>query len=187
MKIILIILAIALNLGLSFQARADWREEGVHMRLVNNLDRPQDGWCIDAVGSGPHIRFDMPLIGHNCKPGLYADEAVSFKENGQITFPAYSDVCVTVMGLNQYALPGNVLMLKPCGKEMPFLNAPKFQHFEHLENGLVKLKDSDLCITLGDVSERTFDPTHAWRNLHVEKCSDVDVDRASWKFIKPSS
>ena len=48
------------------------------MRIIDDLDRPQDGWCLDAVGSGPHIRFDMPLIGHNCKPGLFADEAVQF-------------------------------------------------------------------------------------------------------------
>ena len=117
-----------------------WRDIGVHMRTIDDLDRPQDGWCLDAVGSGPHIRFDMPLIGHNCKPGLFADEAVQFTKNGQIRFPAYENACVTVMGLNQHALQGASLMLKACGQEIPFLNAPKFQHFEHLKNGAVKLK-----------------------------------------------
>ena len=60
-----------------------WRDIGVHMRTIDDLDRPQDGWCLDAVGSGPHIRFDMPLIGHNCKPGLFADEAVKFTDSSQ--------------------------------------------------------------------------------------------------------
>ena len=162
-----------------------WRDIGVQMRTMNDLDRPQDGWCLDAVGSGPHIRFDMPLIGHNCKPGLFADEAVQFTDNGQIRFPAYNNACVTVMGLNQHALQGASLMLKACGQEIPFLNAPKFQHFERLESGAVKLKDSNLCISMGDESKATFDPTHAWRTLYMERCNEIDHSRATWKFVKP--
>ena len=162
-----------------------WRDIGMHMRTIDDLDRPQDGWCLDAVGFGPHIRFDMPLIGHNCKPGLFADEAVQFTESGQIRFPAYNNACVTVMGLNHYALQGASLMLKACGQEIAFLNAPKFQHFEHLENGAVKLKGSNLCISMGDESKETFDPTHAWRTLYMERCDEIDHSRATWKFIKP--
>lgn len=169
----------------SFAQNTDWRETSMHMRTIDDLDRPQDGWCLDAVGSGQHIRFDMPLIGHNCKPGLFADEAVQFTENGHIRFPAYPNACVTVMGLNQNALKGASLMLKPCGQEMPFLNAPKFQHFEHLENGAVKLKDSNLCISMGNESKETFDPTHAWRTLYMEHCDAIDKPRASWAFVKP--
>lgn len=166
-------------------AQGNWQEIGMHMRLVDDLDRPHDGWCLDVVGSGAHIRFDMPLIGHNIKPGLYADEAVEFRENGQIRFPAYPDFCVTVMGLNQNALAGASLMLKPCGEELPFLNAPKFQYFEHLENGMIRLKGSNLCITMGDESKETFDPTHAWRTIYMERCDEVDPARATWKFVKP--
>jgi len=168
-------------------AQNDWREASVHMRTVDDLDRPQDGWCLDAVGNGPHIRFDMPLIAHNCKPGLYSDEAVQFLENGRITFPAYANACVTVMGLNQNALPGSALMLKPCGQTIPFLNAPRFQQFEHLDDGKVRLKNSDLCITMGDEFKDTFDPTHAWRTLYVDRCEEVDAARARWNFIKPMS
>ena len=165
---------------------ADWREVGMHMRTIDDLDRPQDGWCIDAVGSGPHIRFDMPLIGHNCKPGLFADEAVTFTKEGRITFPAYDNACVTVMGLNQFALAGASLMLKPCGQETPFLNAPKFQQFTHRDDGLVQLKGSNLCITMGDASKETFDPTHAWRTLYMERCDSVETGRAAWAFVKPT-
>ena len=164
---------------------ADWREIGMHMRLVDDMDRPQDGWCIDVVGSGQHIRFDMPLIAHNIKPGLYADEAVVFTDDGKIQFPAYPGYCVTVMGLNQYALAGASLMLKPCGQEIPFLNAPKFQTFEHLDNGMVRLKDSNLCITVGDESKETFDPTHAWRTLYMERCDECNPARSTWKFVRP--
>ena len=166
-------------------SQVDWRETGKHMRLKNDLDRPQDGWCLDVVGSGSHIRFDMPLIAHNCKPGLFADEAVEFTADGQIRFPAYPGYCVTVMGLNQHALPGAALMLKKCGEEIPFLNAPKFQTFELLENGMLRLKGSDLCITVGDVSEVTFDPTHAWRTLYMERQDKCDPARSTWKFVRP--
>ena len=155
------------------------------MRLKDDMDRPQDGWCLDVVGSGRHIRFDMPLIAHNIKPGLFADEAVEFPEAGQIRFPAYPGYFVTVMGLNQNALAGAALMLKKCGEELPFLNAPKFQLFEHLENGMIRLKDSDLCITVGDESKETFDPTHAWRTLYMERCDECDVARSTWEFVRP--
>ncbi|MEL6498236.1 MAG: hypothetical protein AAFQ31_06855 [Planctomycetota bacterium] len=106
--------------GDAVDRQPDWRETAVHMRLQDDLDRPEDGWCLDVVGSGPHIRFDMPLIAHNIKPGLYADEAVAFTAKGQIRFPAYPGSCVTVMGLNEFALPGAALMLKPCGEDIPF-------------------------------------------------------------------
>lgn len=177
---LLVITATALS-----QAKTDWRETAVHMRLQDDLDRPQDGWCLDVVGSGRHIRFDMPLIAHNIKPGLYADEAVEFTDEGQIRFPAYPGYCVTVMGLNEFALPGAALMLKECGADIPFLNASKFQTFELLENGMVQLKGTDLVITVGDVSERTFDPTHRWRTLYMERRDKAELSRSAWKFVRP--
>ncbi len=167
------------------QAQSDWRQTAVHMRLQDDLDRPQDGWCLDVVGSGRHIRFDMPLIAHNIMPGLFADEAVEFTEDGQIRFPAYPGYCVTVMGLNEFALPGASLMLKKCGEDIPFLNASKFQIFELLDNGMVQLKGTDLCITVGDESERTFDPTHRWRTLYVDRRANCDPARSTWKFVRP--
>lgn len=166
------------------QSTQDWREGAMHMRLVDDLDRPQDGWCLDVVGSGPYIRFDMPLIGHNCKPGLFADEAVILRPDGTLFFPAYQG-CVTVMGLNQFALPGASLMLKPCGHEAPFLVAENFQHFDHLPDGRVQLRGTSLCVTMGDVSEVTFDITHAWRTLAVQRCEESDLALSTWYFINP--
>lgn len=89
------------------------------------------------------------------------------------------------MGLNQHALQGASLMLKACGQEIHFLNASKFQHFERIENGAVKLKDSNLCISMGDESKTTFDPKHAWRTLYMKRCDEFDHSRATWKFVKP--
>lgn len=171
--------------GATASAQDHWQDVGMHFRLVDDLDRPQDGWCLDVVGSGPHVRFDMPLIAHNCKPGLFADEAVEFGENGQIRFPAYPNTCVTVMGLNQHALAGAALMLKTCGEELPFLNAPMFQFFEFTEDGRVRLQGTDLCITVGDESKETFDPTHRWRTLYMERCDEVEPALARWRMVKP--
>lgn len=164
--------------------QGDWRSSGMHMRLIDDLDRPQDGWCLDVVGSGSHIRFDMPLIGHNCKLGLYADEAVIHRDDGTLFFPAY-DACVTVMGLNEYVLPKASLMLKRCGHSIPFLNAEKFQKFDNITDDKMRVRGTELCIAMGDVSEKTFDPTHRWRTLYVDVCETLDNSRSQWTFIKP--
>lgn len=162
----------------------DWRIGANYMRLINDLDMPQDGWCLDVVGSGPNVRFDMPLIGHNCKPGLYADEAVIFRNDGTLYFPAFNG-CVTVMGLNKKALPGAAIMLKACGETSPFLTATNFQHFSHRPDGRVELKESNLCLTLGASSHSTFDVTHAWRTLYVDNCNKTDPVRSTWRFVDP--
>jgi hypothetical protein len=178
--LLLILISAPCSQGLA----SDWQQTGMHMRLVDDLDRPQDGWCLDAVGSGPNIRFDMPLIGHNCKPGLFADEAVIHRADGTLFFPAYN-ACVTAMGLNQHALPMASLMLKPCGYSVPFLESANFQYYTHTEDQMIQLKDTELCVVVGDESLSTFDETHRWRTLYLERCSAVDKSRAQWKFIKP--
>lgn len=35
-------------------------KEQKYLQLIDKLDRPIDGYCLDVVGSGPNIRFDMP-------------------------------------------------------------------------------------------------------------------------------
>ena len=119
MKVTQIIILFIFSFHLFAQPDPNWKKTGMHMRLKDDLDRKKDGWCLDAVGSGPHIRFNMPLIGHNCKPGLYADEAVIHRKDGTLFFPAYG-ACVTVMGLNEFALPGASLMLKNVVKRFLF-------------------------------------------------------------------
>ena len=162
-----------------------WSTISGHLRLVDNLDRPQDGYCLDIVGSGQHnIRFDLPLIAHNCKEGLYADEAVKFEQNGYIRFPAF-DKCATVAGLNSRALPGAAVMARECGEKTPFLNTEGLQNFHHRKDGRLELSGTGLCLTVGRESNSTFSPDHRWRPLFVESCKVADPERSRWKFVAP--
>ncbi|WP_211166023.1 hypothetical protein [Azoarcus sp. TTM-91] len=156
-----------------------------HLRLVDPLDRPNDGYCLDVVGSGRYIRFDLPLTAHNCKPGLYADEAVVMEANGYIRFPAYH-ACATVAGLDGRALPGAALVPRECGERTPFMEADKLQRFTHRPDGRVELTGSGLCLTVGRESATTFEPSHRWRPLFVERCEATDAQRSRWVFSVPA-
>ena len=161
-----------------------WMEGAGYLQLIDRLDRPLDGYCLDIIGSGQHIRFDLPLIAHNCKEGLYADEAVELEKNGYIRFPAYGK-CATVAGLNGRALPGTALMVRECGEVIPFMDAEKLQKFRLRKDGMVELGGSGLCLTVGRKSESTFSPDHRWRALFVEACEEADPARSRWRFIIP--
>lgn len=152
-----------------------------HLRLQDRLDRPQDGYCLDIVGSGRHIRFDMPMTAHNCKPGLYQDEEVVIDSNERIRFPAYG-ACATVAGLNGRALPGAAVIPRECGEKSPFLDADALQRFKFRQDGLVELQGSGLCLTVSEESNSTFDITHRWRALFVDKCEKVNPELSKWKF-----
>ena len=162
-----------------------WQDVGVQMKLINKLDR-DDGYCLDVVGSGNQIQFGMPLIAHNCKKGLYADEAVVYNKDGSIFFPAYNG-CLTVMGLNDHALPYNALMIKQCNVEQPFLNATKFQKFTLTKNNQIQLNGTNLCITVGDSSKETYSSEHRWRSLYMQSCAKSENKYSQWAFIKPDT
>lgn len=162
------------------------RQTPGHLRLVDDLDRPQDGYCIDILGSGQHIRFDMPLSAHNCKPGLYQDEAVVFEPGGRIRFPAY-DACVTAAGINQSVLAGAALMPRRCGERSPFLEADALQRFIHRADGRVELAGSGLCLTVGEQSGPTFDATHRWRALFMQQCEKAALSHSRWRFVVPAA
>ena len=91
------------------QAQTAPERQPGHLRLIDKLDRPEDGYCLDILGSGDDIRADLPMTVHNCKPGLYADEAVRLEPDGRLYFPAYR-LCATVAGLNGRALAGAALV-----------------------------------------------------------------------------
>lgn len=155
-----------------------------HLRLVDDLDRPQDGYCLDILGSGRYVRFDMPLTAHNCKPGLYEDEAVVLESNGRIHFPAYG-VCATVAGINQRALAGAAVMPRACGERSPFLEAERLQRFIHRADGRIELAGSGLCMTVGDTSDSTFEATHRWRTLFMQACDKAPAPNSQWRFVIP--
>ena len=151
------------------------------LQLIDKLDRPEDGYCIDIVGTGKQVRFDMPVIAHNCKPGLYADETISLQANGYIRFPAY-DKCLTAAGLNSRALPGAAVIARDCGEQSSFLDAHLLQLFELKDDGRLVLKDSNLCLTVGHQSDSTFSKAHRWRALFLESCDRVEPILSSWNF-----
>ncbi|SUA36630.1 Uncharacterised protein [Neisseria zoodegmatis] len=157
-----------------------------HLRLADNLDRPQDGYCLDILGSGQHIRFDMPMTAHNCKPGLYEDEAVLMEKDGKIHFPAYG-VCATVAGINNTVLAGAAVMPRLCGERSPFLESQHLQHFVHRSDGRIELAGSGLCLTVGTESASTFDATHRWRALFMQKCEQAPLPLSKWRFSVPKT
>ena len=160
--------------------------DAYHIKLVDNLDRPQDGYCLDVAGSGNYIRADLPLIGHNCKPGLYADEAFEFRKDGTIYFPTFN-LCVTISGLNKYVLDHTSLSLQECHKDTPFLSAKYMQKFEYTKDKKIKHKNTSKCLEVGEESSVTYSKSHTWRTLYMKECSESDPKRSTWFFNKPKS
>lgn len=178
--------ALALPAGPALAQAAPPERPPGHLRLIDKLDRPDDGYCLDIMGSGDHIRPDLPMTAHNCKPGLYADEAVRLEPDGRLYFPAYQ-LCATVAGLNGRALAGTPLVPRRCGEKSPFLDADALQRFVHHPDGRVELRGSGLCLTAGAESDRTFEPTHRWRTLAVQRCHHADPKLSRWEFVVPKA
>ena len=175
-----------LCVAMPVSAQDNWQDKAHFMKLLDSLDRKHDGYCLDIVGSGNNVRLDMPLTTHNCKieMGLPADELVLHREDGTIYFPAYKG-CVTVMGVNDHALPYNALMLKPCHQDQPFLKATKFQKFRINNSKQMQLEGANLCITAGDVAQVTYSDAHRWRSLYMQECTVAQSSLSQWHFVKP--
>lgn len=152
------------------------------LRLADNLDR-DDGYCLDILGSGEYIRFDMPMTVHNCKAGLYEDEAVMWQADGKIRFPAYN-ACATAAGVNQSVLAGAAVMPRACGERSPFLESQYLQHFSYRDDGHIELVGSGLCLTAGADSDATFDPSHRWRTLSMQPCQNAPLAQSQWVFYE---
>ena len=155
-----------------------------HLRLIDRLDRPQDGYCVDIPGTPDNLRTDIPLFAHNCKVGLPPDAAVVFTPEGNIRFPA-PNKCVTIAGVNRGALPGAAAMLADCGTSSIFFNAANFQRFELKADGKLVLKNSNLCLAVGAVSAATYSSADRWRTLFVDDCDTADARLSRWEFITP--
>ena len=98
-----------------------------HLRLLDRLDRPEDGYCIDILGTPGNLRVELPLFAHNCKTTLTTDSAVIFTSDGLIKFPSV-DLCVTVAGVNSNALPGASTLLRKCNDSTPESLPTLFYH-----------------------------------------------------------
>jgi hypothetical protein len=155
-----------------------------HLRLVNRLDRPGDGYCLDILGTPNSMRINLPLFAHNCKSTLTPDSAVIFNPSGQIKFPSVNR-CITVAGVNSNAVPGASILLRKCDEMLPFFETSALQHFIHRKDGRISIIGSELCLTVGAKSAETYSPYHRWRTLFVEDCTNADASRSKWEFIIP--
>ncbi len=156
----------------------------VHLRLLDRLDRPEDGYCVDVPGTPRNMRVDLPLFAHNCKPSLTDDSSVVFTSDGLIQFPAV-DRCITVAGINSAALPGASILLRKCNESMPFFETSRLQRFTHRDDGSLTLAGSELCLTVGPQSAATYSPSDRWRTLFVDDCATAKPARSRWEFVVP--
>ena len=155
-----------------------------HLRLLDRLDRPEDGYCIDILGTPGNFRVELPLFAHNCKTTLTADSSVIFTSDGLIKFPAV-DLCITVAGVNSNALPGASTLLRKCNESIPFFETFSLQRFTHRKDGRISISGSELCLTVGRESAATYSPSHRWRALFVEDCSVAEPSLSQWEFVVP--
>lgn len=165
-------------------AAASDGSEASHLRLIDRLDRPVDGYCIDVLGTPGNLRPDLPLFAHNCKQGLTSDSAVTFDKEGRIRLSAL-DLCITVAGVNSSALPGASLLLRGCGETTPFFQTDRLQRFIHRPDGRLVLKGSALCMAVGTTSATTYSSADRWRALFVDDCDTLEAGRARWEFVVP--
>ena len=156
--------------------------DSIHVRLKDRLDRPNDGYCFDILGTGETLRVDLPLFIHNCKPFATSDSTVIYTSKGQLVFPA-PNVCVTAFGVNNTVLPGSSVLLRPCDERAAFYDTADLQKFDHTENGQLKLRGFDLCLTSGNKSSRTYSPDDRWRVLSLETCSSTSLSHSAWEMV----
>ena len=155
-----------------------------HLRLVDRLDRPGDGYCLDIPGTPRNMRLDVPLFVHNCKPSLTSDSAVVFTSDGLIKFPAV-ERCMTVAGVNSGALPGASILLRKCNESVPFFETSKLQRFTLLDDGRLTVSGTQLCLTVGPQSAATYSSFDRWRTLFVDDCAAAEPARSRWEFVIP--
>jgi len=184
MKKLFTALVIIVSVGTDVAMSSASQGSQVHLRLLDRLDRPEDGYCVDILGTPGHLRIDVPLFAHNCKPSLTSDSAVVFTSDGFIKFPAV-DRCLTVAGVNSGALPGASILLRKCNETVPFFETLILQRFTHQKDGSLSVLGSKLCLTVGGQSAPTYSPYHRWRTLFVADCSTVEPTLSQWEFVFP--
>ncbi|MCG7500108.1 RICIN domain-containing protein [Vibrio sp. Of7-15] len=153
------------------------------IQLIDKLDRPKDGFCVDVIGYSPYERLDLPLIAHNCKKGLFKDQAMSVLDSGEIYLPAYNK-CLTAIAPHTKALPGATIMARDCGEHSHFLETPQLQQFEWQLDGKINLHGSNLCLAAGERSDQTSSPSHRWRTLSLQHCKSSEPELLRWQFIQ---
>ena len=184
MKKLLTALLIIVSMGTAGSVSSASPSSQVHLRLLDRLDRPEDGYCVDILGTPGNLRIDVPLFAHNCKPSLTSDSSVVFTSDGFIKFPAV-DRCLTVAGVNSVALPGASILLRKCNQTIPFFETLALQRFTLQKDGSLSVLGTKLCLTVGGQSASTYSPFHRWRTLFVDDCSTAEPALSRWEFVIP--
>ncbi|WP_299775105.1 RICIN domain-containing protein [uncultured Tateyamaria sp.] len=154
-------------------------ENNRQMRLLDDLDFPGEGYCIDVPGVGLTARTDLPLVLHNCLPSRNSVDRVAEERDGRIYMPAY-DACVTAFGVMS-VLPGVPVMLRECGTNESFLLSDQFQKFDRTADNQLRLRGTQYCLTGGVQADRTFSAEHRWRTLTLEECTIAPLALSVWK------
>ena len=155
----------------------------IHVRLQDRLDRPQDGYCFDILGTPSNLRLELPLFAHNCKGGPTPDSTMTYTDQGQLVFPDAGGVCVTAFGVNSTVLPGSPVLLRPCGYRIAFYDTANLQNFDHLDNGQLQLRGYALCVAVGEESSHTYSANDRWRVLSLEPCADTALSHSAWEMV----
>ncbi|WKD50177.1 hypothetical protein [Microbulbifer spongiae] len=159
-------------------------EEPKYLRLMDRLDRANDGYCFDVQGVRGHFRADKPLVAHNCKEGAAPDGLVEHNKDNMLFFPAFNQ-CVTAMGTGTTVLPGTSLMLKPCVEHGVFASPSMQKQFTFNHNKQLELGDSNLCVVVGNRSAQTLSSRDRWRTLFLDDCDKIPLERSQWELIAP--
>ena len=137
------------------------------IQLKAPLDEPEF-YCLDVPGFRDNVQLEAPLMAHTCKPGA-ADEVftVNRPSDGQISIEAY-DLCVQA--------EGKQLFLRSCSDDSR-------QRFEFASGGRLKPAGTELCVAIapGD-GARAGGPSHLRRDLGLEACADVPLERSQWEI-----
>jgi len=171
--------ALAIGAVLAFASFAVTGAGATQMRLLDDLDFPGEGYCIDVPGVGPTARTDLPLVLHNCLPARKSVDRIAEERDGRIHMPAY-DACVTAFGVMN-VLPGVPVILRKCGTNESFLPADRFQKFERTRENRLRLVGTGLCLAAGQESDRTFSSEHRWRTLTLQLCATTPLSHSAWK------
>lgn len=155
-----------------------------YLKLVDTLDRPQDGYCFDVQGVAGNFRADKPLVAHNCKPGAAPDGLIKYTADNKFLFTAFNQ-CMTAMGTGNTVLPGASLMIKPCVEQGPFASWPVQKTFSFNKNKQIELTGSKLCVVVGETSAHTVSRYDRWRTLYLDYCETTPLARSQWEFINP--
>jgi len=157
-------------------------ETPVEVTLVDELDEPRAGYCLDTRGSQNDDEV-LGLQSHSCRSyrGAFAEDQTfdaDLVPEGAFQIIELG-VCMTARDLSA----GSELTFEPCDVSIA-------QRFEHAANGwIIPSTAPENCVTVSSGPPRSAmggSPPHKVRDVTLELC-DADLQsRQSWQLREPS-